>query len=55
MWAEPIWTSGGCTGGGDIDIGLRVCGARQLSRIPTCCTQDTVQRGAQNFSVENSR
>ena len=32
-------------------IGFSVCGARQLSNIPTCCTQETVQRGAQNFSV----
>src|SRR5713101_5860745 len=34
---------------------LRFGGSRQLSSIPTCCTQETVQRGAQNFLVEYSR
>jgi hypothetical protein len=29
----------------------RVCGERQLSSMATCCTQETVQCGAQGFSV----
>jgi hypothetical protein len=40
---------------GAIGLGLSDCGSRQLSNIPTCCTQDTVQRGPQDFSVKYSR
>ena len=36
-------------------IGFSVCGDRQLSRIPTCCTQLTVHRGAQPLCVRYSR
>src|SRR5712692_2457057 len=51
----PICTSSACgVAGGVIGMGFRVCGARQLSRMPTCCTQDTVHFGAQNFSVKYS-
>ena len=51
----PICTS--CAGGdaGVIGIGFRFCGSRQLSKIPTCCTHETVHRAAQNFSVKYSR
>jgi hypothetical protein len=48
----PICTK---SAGGDIGIGFKFCGSRQLSSIPICCTQDTVHRGPQNFSVEYSR
>src|SRR5205814_5135214 len=52
----PICTSSSCAvAGGVIGIGLRFCGSRQLSSIPTCCTHETVHRGAQNFLVEYSR
>src|SRR5260370_2510137 len=52
----PICTSSACgPAGGVIGIGFRFCGSRQLSSIPTCCTHETVQRGAQNFFVEYSR
>src|SRR6267154_5665890 len=52
----PICTSSGCgPAGGVIGIGFKFCGSRQLSSIPTCCTQETVHRGAQNFLVEYSR
>src|SRR5262249_27878377 len=52
----PICTSS-LTGvdGGAVGMGFRVCGSRQLSRIPTCCTHDTVQRGPQYLSVKYSR
>jgi hypothetical protein len=48
----PICTK---SAGGDIGIGFKFCGSRQLSSIPICCTQDTVHRGPQNFSVKYSR
>ncbi len=51
---DPICTNSS-TAPGSIGIGFKFCGPRQLSSIPTCCTQDTVHRGAQNFSVEYSR
>ena len=41
--------------GAAIGIGCKVCGDRQLSRIPTCCTQLTVQRDAHPLCVEYSR
>src|SRR5437660_8302123 len=51
----PICTSSACgDAGAIIGIGCRFCGSRQLSSIPTCCTQETVHRGAQNFLVEYS-
>src|SRR5690242_10535923 len=54
--ACPICTSSSCgVAGGVIGIGLKFCRSRQLSSIPTCCTQETVHRGAQNFLVEYSR
>jgi hypothetical protein len=43
----PICTNSG----GAIGFGFNVCFPRQLSNIPTCCTQDTVHFGAQNFST----
>jgi len=49
--AGPICTNSGCGSGGVVGIGFSVCGARQLSSIPTCCTQETVHFGAQNFEV----
>src|SRR5207245_7113913 len=49
--AVSICTSSGACAGGVIGIGFSVCGARQLSSMPTCCTQETVHIGAQNFSV----
>src|SRR6266850_1736327 len=62
MWNQesprpcPICTSCGCgAGGAGGAIGFRFCGPRQLSNIPTCCTQETVHRAAQNFSVKYSR
>src|SRR5262249_404115 len=52
----PICTSSlAGAGAGAIGTGLSVCGSRQLSRIPTCCTQETVHRGPQNLSVRYSR
>src|SRR5882672_6204505 len=51
----PICTSSGCGAGGVIGIGFKFCGPRQLSNMPTCCTQETVHRAAQNFSVKYSR
>src|SRR5579859_3672302 len=41
--------------GATTGMGCSVCGERQLSRIPTCCTQLTVQRGAHPLCVEYSR
>src|SRR5262249_39934439 len=52
--ADPICTNCGCTGGGAMGSGFRFCGSRQLSSIPTCCTQDTVHFGPQNLSVKYS-
>ena len=42
-------------GAGAIGLGFSVCGSRQLSRMPTCCTHETVHRGPQNLSVRYSR
>ena len=42
-------------GAGAIGMGFKVCGPRQLSKIPTCCTHETVHRGPQNLSVKYSR
>ena len=54
--ACPICTSSaGGAAEGVIGMGFKFCGSRQLSRIPTCCTQETVHLGAQNFFVEYSR
>src|ERR1700740_1454116 len=48
----PICTSPGCSTGGDvIGMGFSVCGARQLSSMPTCWTQETVHFAAQNLAV----
>src|SRR6266481_4618825 len=48
-----ICTNSACgVAGGTIGIGWRFCGSRQLSRMPTCCTHETVHRAAQNFLVE---
>ena len=53
---DLIWTSSaGGSGGGAMGMGFKVCRARQLSSMATCCTQETVQRGAQNLVVKNSR
>ena len=41
--------------GATIGMGCRVCGDRQLSKIPTCCTQLTVHRGAHPLCVRYSR
>src|ERR1700675_46704 len=49
-----IWTRS-LFGGAAIGIGCRVCGDLQLSRIPTCWTQLTVQRDAHPLCVEYSR
>src|SRR6202007_2983310 len=35
--------------------GCKLCPARQLSSIPTCCTQLTVHLGAHPLCVKNSR
>src|SRR5438445_7243492 len=52
----PICTNSACgVAGGVMGVGFRFCGSRQLSKIPTCCTHETVHRGAQNFLVEYSR
>lgn len=50
----PIRTSSLALAGA-VGIGFKFCGSRQLSRMPTCCTQETVQRGPQNLSVKYSR
>jgi hypothetical protein len=48
----PICTScAAATGAGAIGFGFNVCFPRQLSKIPTCCTHDTVHFGAQYFST----
>src|SRR6267154_117864 len=51
---ESIWTSDLGEDGGAA-TGVSVCGPRQLSTTAICCTQDTVQRGAQCFFVKYSR
>ena len=40
---------------GGVATGLSVCGPRQLSTTAICCTQETVQSGAQCFFVKYSR
>src|SRR5579863_5440246 len=40
---------------GGAAAGLSVCGPRQLSTTAICCTQETVQSGAQCFFVKYSR
>ncbi len=40
---------------GGAATGLSVCGPRQLSTTAICCTQETVQSGAQCFFVKYSR
>jgi hypothetical protein len=40
---------------GGAATGFSVCGPRQLSTTAICCTQETVQSGAQCFFVKYSR
>src|SRR5208283_5773682 len=51
----PICTRSPFASGTGWAWGCNVCFARQLSNIPTCCTQLTVHRGAHPLCVANSR